>query len=46
MKVIVLRKIIQHREIYAKKGEVIEIPDALAKQWLAAQHVAKAKGSK
>jgi len=43
VKVRVLRKVIHGQGIYAKKGDILELPAELAEAWLKAKHVEKVK---
>lgn len=47
MKVVVLKNVVDGHGHYGRKGDVIDLPDELAKQWIKAQHVKEHKpGSK
>jgi hypothetical protein len=39
MKVRIIRNVLQHGNIYAKKGDIVDVPNQLAKQWIDAKYV-------
>lgn len=42
-KVVILRQVVQTGAHYGKKGQTVEVPNAIAAEWIAAKH---AKASK
>lgn len=45
-KIRILQKVIQQGPIYGKRGDVIEVPDSLAKEWIAAKYAEPMKETK